>query len=55
VRRHLEAGKLRHVSDTPQFKLPAYLVDPGTSDYATLKLALDSFRELARAEQLNNA
>jgi len=51
VRRYIESGQLWRVPDAPQFKLPAWMVFPRDSDNATLKLALDGLRELARAEQ----
>ena len=53
VRQYLEAGQLWRIPDSPQFKLPAYMVFPrdSESDSATLKRALDGLRELAQAEQ----
>ncbi|OYY61353.1 MAG: LysR family transcriptional regulator [Hydrogenophilales bacterium 28-61-11] len=51
VRRYIESGQLWRVPDAPQFKLPAWMVFPRDSDNATLKLALDGLRELARSEQ----
>jgi DNA-binding transcriptional LysR family regulator len=51
VRRYIESGQLWRVPNAPQFKLPAWMVFPRDSDNATLNLALDGLRELARAEQ----
>jgi len=51
VRPYIEDGRLWRVSDSPQFRLPAWMVFPHDSDSATLKQALDGLRELARAEQ----
>ncbi|MBN8774469.1 MAG: LysR family transcriptional regulator [Thiobacillus sp.] len=53
VRHYLEDGLLWQVPDSPQFKLPAYMVFPhdSESDSTTLKQALDGLRELAQAEQ----
>lgn len=51
VRRHLEAGRLWQVPDSPQFRLPAFMVFPRDNDSATLKHALDGLRQLARSEQ----
>ncbi len=51
VRHYIKAGQLWRVPDTPQFKLPAYMVSPRDNDTATLKQALDGLRQLARAEQ----
>ena len=53
VRHYIKDGLLWHVPDSPQFKLPAYMVFPrdSESDSATLKQALDGLRELAQAEQ----
>ncbi|MHB1189171.1 LysR family transcriptional regulator [Thiobacillus sp.] len=55
VRHYIEAGQLWRVPDSPQFKLPAWMVFPRDSDSATLKHALDGLRELARAEQARDA
>jgi LysR family transcriptional regulator, flagellar master operon regulator len=55
VRRYIESGQLWRVPDSPQFKLPAWMVFPRDSDNATLKQALDGLRELARAEQTHDA
>ena len=55
VRRYIEAGQLWRVPDSPQFKLPAWMVFPRDSDSTTLKQALDGLRELARAEQARDA
>jgi LysR family transcriptional regulator, flagellar master operon regulator len=54
VRRHLEAGRLWQVPDSPQFRLPAFMVFPRDNDSATLKHALDGLRQLARSEQARN-
>jgi len=51
VRRYIEAGQLWRVPDSPQFRLPAWMVFPRDSDSATLKSALDGLRALAREEQ----
>ncbi len=51
VRQYLEAGQLWRIPDSPQFRLPAYMVFPRDSGSGTLKSALDGLRELARAEQ----
>ena len=51
VRRHIEAGQLWRVPDSPQFRLPAWMVFPHDSESTTLKSALDGLRKLARAEQ----
>jgi DNA-binding transcriptional LysR family regulator len=50
VRQYIETGQLWRMPDAPQFTLPTYMVFPRDSDHATLKLALDGLRELARAE-----
>ncbi len=55
VRRYLEEGRLWQVPDSPQFRLPAWMVFPRDSDSGTLKRALDGLRELARAEQARSA
>ena len=51
VRHYIESGQLWRVPNAPQFKLPAWMVFPRDRDNATLNLALDGLRELARAEQ----
>ena len=51
VQRHLESGRLWRVPDSPQFRLPAFMVFPRDNDSATLKHALDGLRQLARSEQ----
>ncbi|MBU4499167.1 MAG: LysR family transcriptional regulator [Gammaproteobacteria bacterium] len=51
VRRYIESGQLWRVPNAPQVKLPAWMVFPRDNDNATLNLALDGLRELARAEQ----
>ncbi|HEX7971932.1 MAG TPA: LysR family transcriptional regulator [Thiobacillus sp.] len=55
VRRYIEAGQLWRVPDSPQFKLPAWMVFPRDSESGTLKRALAGLRELARAEQARDA
>lgn len=55
VRQNIESGQLWRVPDTPEFKLPAYMVFQRDSDNATLKQALDGLRELARAEQAQDS
>jgi len=42
------------VPDSPQFRLPAFMVFPRDYDSATLKHALDGLRQLARSEQARN-
>ena len=51
VRHYIQAGQLWRVPDTPQFKLPAYMVYPHDSDNATLKQAIGGLRQLALEEQ----
>ncbi len=51
VRHYIQAGQLWRVPDTPQFKLPAYMVYPRDSDNATLKQAIGGLRQLALEEQ----
>ena len=51
VQRYLESGRLWRVPDSPQFRLPAFMVFPRDNDSATLKHALDGLRQLARSEQ----
>jgi DNA-binding transcriptional LysR family regulator len=53
VRRHLKEGRLWQVPDSPQFRLPAYMVFPRDRDSVTLKHALDGLRQLARAEKVH--
>ena len=50
VRQLIEAGRLWRVPDSPQFKLPAWMVFPREGSN-TLKNALDGLRTLARDEQ----
>ncbi len=47
----IQAKKLFHVPDSPQFKLPAYMVFPRDSDSIVLHQVLDSLRSLAVIEQ----
>jgi DNA-binding transcriptional LysR family regulator len=54
VRHHLEAGRLWRVPDSPQFRLPAYMVFPRDNESATLAHALDGLRQLARSEKARN-
>jgi DNA-binding transcriptional LysR family regulator len=51
VRDQLKAGRLWQVPDSPQFRLPAWMVFPRDSDNPTLAQALDGLRRLARQEQ----
>ena len=51
VRHHIEDGLLWRVPDSPQFKLPSWMVFPRDSDSSALKYALDGLRTLAREEQ----
>jgi hypothetical protein len=55
VRRYIEAGQLWRVPDSPQFRLPAWIVFPRDSDSATLRNALDGLRTLALEEQTRTA
>lgn len=55
VQRHLEAGRLWQVPDSPRFRLPAFMVFPRDNDNPTLKHALDGLRQLARSEQVGKA
>ena len=55
VRRYIEAGQLWRVPDSPQFRLPAWIVFPRDSDSATLRNALDGLRTLAHEEQTRTA
>ncbi|WKJ91487.1 LysR family transcriptional regulator [Methylomonas montana] len=47
----LKAGKLFPVPDSPQFKLPAYMVSPRDNDSPILQQVLDHIRALAAQEQ----
>jgi len=51
VQRYLDAGQLWRVPDSPQFRLPAYMVFPRDSESGTLRNALDGLRTLAAEEQ----
>jgi DNA-binding transcriptional LysR family regulator len=51
VRRYLEAGQLWVVPDSPQFRLPAWMVFPRDNESVSLNWALDGLRTLAREEQ----
>lgn len=51
VRRYLDAGQLWRVPDSPQFRLPAWMVFPRDNESASLNWALDGLRTLAREEQ----
>ncbi len=55
VRHYIEAGQLWHVPNSPQFKLPAYMVFPrdSESDSPTLMIGLDGLRALAQEEKLH--
>lgn len=47
----LKAGKLFPVADSPQFKLPAYMVSPRDNDSPILQQVLDHIRALAAQER----
>lgn len=47
----MHAGKLFQVPDSPQFRLPAYVVYPRESDSAVLEQALTGLRALAADQQ----
>lgn len=47
----LKAGKLFPVPDSPQFKLPAYMVSPRDSESPILQQVLDQIRTLAAEER----
>ena len=47
----IRAGQLFHMPDSPQFKLPTYMVYPQNSDSTVLEQVLNSLREQAAAEQ----
>ena len=51
VRRYLDAGQLWRVPDSPEFRLPAWMVFPRDNESASLNWALDGLRTLAREEQ----
>ena len=51
VRRYLDAGQLWLVPDSPQFRLPAWMVFPRDNESTSLNWALDGLRSLAREEQ----
>ena len=51
VRRYLDTGQLWRVPDSPQFRLPAWMVFPRDNESASLNWALDGLRTLAREEQ----
>jgi DNA-binding transcriptional LysR family regulator len=51
VRQHLKSRRLWRVADSPAFRLPSWVVFPREDDRATLHLALDGLRQLAREEQ----
>lgn len=51
VRRYLDAGQLWLVPDSPQFRLPAWMVFPRDNESTSLNWALDALRSLAREEQ----
>ncbi len=52
VRHYIDEGSLWEVPDSPQFKLPAYMVFPrdGDGDSPTLNVGLDGLRALAKEE-----
>ena len=45
------AGQLFHMPDSPQFKLPAYMVYPRNSDSIVLEQVLESLRTQAAMER----
>lgn len=47
----IRAGQLFHMPDSPQFKLPAYMVYPRNSDSIVLEQVLESLREQAAVER----
>jgi DNA-binding transcriptional LysR family regulator len=47
----IRTGQLYHMPDSPEFKLPAYMVYPLNSDSAVLEQILDSLRVQAIIEQ----
>ena len=47
VREDERAGRLRLVADAPEFRLPAYLCYPSSTDSDSLALALDTLRRVA--------
>ncbi|MDO9168087.1 MAG: LysR family transcriptional regulator [Methylobacter sp.] len=47
----IKSQKLFHVPDSPQFKLPAYMVSPRDSDSVILQQVLDHLRSLAAIER----
>lgn len=51
IRRHIEAGLLWRVPDSPPFKLPAYMVFARDADSAILNQALEGLRSMAKEEQ----
>lgn len=50
----VQAGKLFHVADSPQFRLPTYMVFPRNSDSIVLQQVLDSLRLLAEQQKAMN-
>lgn len=50
----IKAKKLFPVADSPQFKLPAYMVSPIDSDSIILQQVLDTLRSLAAIERQKN-
>jgi LysR family transcriptional regulator, flagellar master operon regulator len=54
VYRHIEAGQLWHVPDSPRFKLPVWMVYPRKHDSDTLAQAIGGLRSLAREERARN-
>jgi len=50
----IKAQKLFPVPDSPQFKLPAYMVAPRDSDSVILQQVLDNLRSLAALERYKN-
>ncbi len=50
----IKAEKLFHVPNSPQFKLPAYMVSPRDNDSVVLHQVLDHLRALAAIERQKN-
>ncbi len=50
----IKAKKLFHVPDSPQYKLPAYMVSPRDSDSIILQQVLNNLRSLAAIERQKN-
>jgi DNA-binding transcriptional LysR family regulator len=50
----IRAKKLFHVPDSPQFRLPTYMVFPRDSNSPVLQQVLDSLRALGRQQQMKH-